>query len=205
MMLSRTIRFIITPLLLAAFLIGGTTGIALADNEAGGGNRTSFFEAVADYLGITAEQLREVYKEARSAMDPENPDYEAFKAEVEDILNEQYGIEYGALQEAIDEAKAQLRENIEARKAEWQEKQEALRAEWQERHRARIAALQEKLGDRWETIQEKLQNRQQNMQELRERWQEHHNQNTDNEGLPGPFGPGKHPPGGNKNGNGTSE
>jgi len=97
-------RFIVIPLLVTVLLFGGTAGIALADNEAEDTPRTTFVEMIADFLGITSEQLQSAFSEARDQMRelvPEDRNAEQFKDILAGILNTEYGIEYEALEAAI--------------------------------------------------------------------------------------------------------
>jgi len=192
-MLNRTRKLIVIPLLLVVLLFVSVPGIALADDGGADGTdgpRINFFEVVAESLGITEEQLRAVFSEAKDAMDPENPDREAFKAKVEELLNTQYGIEPGTLQTVMDEARAQikeqigeqraiLKENFAERKAVMQENFEAKRAkiqEWlaahpemQEKFEARQEAMKEKFEERKAEMQEKFENRKDRLQQQRPR------------------------------------
>ena len=97
-MWNKTGKFIIVTIMLVALLFTSVPGIALADDEGNNVPGSAFLELVAESLGLTPEQLRDIYREARESMDPDNPDREAFKAKVEELLNDQYDIPLGTLQ-----------------------------------------------------------------------------------------------------------
>ena len=145
-MWNKTRKLIIIPLLLVVLLFVSTSGIALADDEPNNGPRAGFLEMVAGSLGITPEQLRAVYSEARDAMDPDNPDREAFKDKVEELLNAQYGIAYGALQTAIDEARAQIKVQMGEKRAVLQQKFADRKVKMQQKMEVRRAKIQEWLA-----------------------------------------------------------
>ena len=168
-MWSKTKRLIVLPLLVVALLVGGTTGIALADDEASSSPKATFLETAAASLGITTEELQAAISEARSYVQNLAPEdrAEAFKAKVAEIL----GIEYGALQGAIDQTKAQIQEQFAARKAEMQGQFEARKAEMQERIEARKAKILELLAAHTE-LQEQFEARKAEMQEKQQQRQQ---------------------------------
>ena len=163
-MWNKTGKFIIVSIMLAMLLFVSVPGIALADDEGKNAPRSAFLELVAESLGLTPEQLRDVYREARESMDPENPDREAFKAKVEELLNDQYGIPLGTLQTAIEEARAQIKEEIGDRRARLKEKFAERKAKMLQKCEAREAKMQEWLANHPE-MQEKFEARQEALQE----------------------------------------
>ena len=166
-------RFLIIPLFVAVLLFGSTTGIALADEEVEGTPRITFVEMVADLLGITPEQLQSAFSEAREQMqelDPQDRNAEQFKDILAEILNTEYGIDYGSLEDAITQAreamheqleahKAQIQERLQARKAELQEQLEARREQVRQRLEAHNSEQQEWLEARREQLQQRLEAR----------------------------------------------
>jgi phage host-nuclease inhibitor protein Gam len=161
-------RFIIIPIILTVMLFGGTAGIALADEGDEDTPRVTFVEMVADILGITPEQLQSAFCDARTQMqelDPEERNAEQFKNILSEILYTEYGIEYGALDDALVQAKEAMHEQLEAYNAQIQEQLEARRAELQQRLEARREQLRERLEAHSSEQQEWLEARREQLKE----------------------------------------
>jgi len=166
-MSSKIKRFVIMPLLLATLLVGGTAGVVMADEEVEATAETpraSFMEIVAGNLGVTVDELRDAMCEARETVqDIEDREarYEEFKAVVSELL----GLDEGAFQEAIDQAKETIKERIEQNRNRIREQNEERKAEMREQLEARKAEMQGQLEQRRTQMREQLEERKAEMQE----------------------------------------
>ena len=182
-MLGRMKRLVVMPLLVAVLMIGSFSAVAMADDGPENGFGATFLEMVADSLGVSTEDLQDAFSQARSEMSPEDRDPEEFQALVEQILVDDYGydIDPGDLQDAIDEAKAELKEQMEGRRAELQEKyqerwnefrewMEDQQGEMLERFRERLEGLRGRLGDRWPEFEQQFRERDDHGDWFHSRW-----------------------------------
>jgi DNA repair exonuclease SbcCD ATPase subunit len=147
-MIKKNLKFFVIPLLLSVFLLGTNTGTVLADEETEETPGTNFIEMVAENLGITAEQLQDAFTEARQEwreLDPEERSAEQFQAIIEEILNTEYGIEFGALETAIAEVRESIKEQWEAKREQYREQFEARKGEIQQQLEERKAQIRERL------------------------------------------------------------
>ena len=147
-MINKKLKFFVIPLLLAILLLGTNAGTVLADEEAEETPRTNFIEMVAESLGITAEQLQDVFTEARQEwreLDPEERNAEQFQAILEEILDTEYGINLGALETAIAEVRESIKEQWEAKKEQYREQFEARKGEILQQLEERKAQIRERL------------------------------------------------------------
>ena len=175
-MLSKAKRFIVVSVLLATLLVGGTAGIAMADDgtsEAGSGNRPNLQGMVSEYLGISVEELQSASTEAHNVVREQDIEdleerREGFHEAINSILYEWYGIEEGTLAEALEAVKETIHENIEARKEGMREQLEARKAEMRTQLEARKAEMREQLEARKIDLQEKIAARKAEMQAKRE-------------------------------------
>jgi hypothetical protein len=147
-MISKKLKFFVIPLLLSILLLGTNAGTVLAEEEADDPPRTNFIEMVAESLGITAEQLQDAFTEARQEwreLDSEERNAEQFQAIIEEILNTEYGIEFGVLETAIAEVRESIKEQWEAKKEQYREQFEARKGEIQQQLEERKAQIRERL------------------------------------------------------------
>jgi hypothetical protein len=98
----RSKKFIVVALLATVLVVGGISGVALAQENGDDGQPKMLLARVAEKLGVELEVLRGYFAEARSEMREERTD--ALMAKVAGIL----GIDPDALKAAFVEARSEI-------------------------------------------------------------------------------------------------
>ena len=192
-MLKRFTKYILMPVFIVSLVIGGTTGIAMADEEVDETDSPpvgTMKDLVAEYLGITVEELQSALVEARDVvreMDIEDPQErrDAFQDEVNRVLTEWYDIGELTWEDAIESARESMQGAVAARHREMREQLEmrrtqmrgllaARKAEMNELLEARRLELHDLLEARRTQMREQLAASKAAMQELHTGWQEEH-------------------------------